>query len=147
MLSEPPMTPLRTAFYDLTRCPPSSSFYDPATAFPPYYFIPSVVAILNAAPLVGLPSISQSNFTEWLYRVSSLHDAGFTFLSVPTPDGPTPLRITPADIHLLLHATFNLIPTPDASFDAFIRSARLRVLNPHHHAFAFPPPIHPPHPS
>ena len=125
----------------------SPTTFGTTTCFAPYYFIPSVVAVLNAAPLVGLPSISQSNFTEWLYRISSLHDAGFTFLSVPTPDGPTPLRITPADIHLLLHASFNLIPTPDALFDAFIRTSRLRTLSPHQHAFAFPPPVCPTHPS
>ena len=86
---------------------------------------PVTVALIWSSLHVRLQSITTSNFLEWLYRLSSLFDAGLAFLHADSPDGRVPIPISA--LHLQQHiglSTNTYSPLSPAAFDAYIRMLR-----------------------
>lgn len=144
--------------YDLTHCPslppiqqtykepPPNTGWEPHPELngKPHYwsrYPPTTIALINAASWVGLPSITPLNLPEWIYRLSSLYDAGQSFLHVNSPsdppDGsppftmPLPIPLHPADIRNHIGARFTCPQLTLAAFHAQIRSLRMGLILKH----------------
>lgn len=137
--------------YDLTHCPslppiqqtykepPPNTGWEPHPELngKPHYwsrYHPTTIAIINAASWVGLPSITPINLSEWAYRLSSLHDAGQSFMATTPqlttgdgspPSAPLPIPLSLHDIKLHIGARFTCPQLTLAAFHAQIRHLRL----------------------
>lgn len=129
-------------FYDFSNCaepsgllftkPPSS--LTPTTALISGYSLSpsgewtrlhhSSQALISAASYVSLPLLSRSLLPEWLYRISSLQDAGLIFSYFTTPDGPCPYPLRSSDLIRHLGATFSCPFLSNLAFDHQIRCIR-----------------------
>jgi hypothetical protein len=95
-------------------------------------------ALIRAAPYVSLPFLSRPLLPEWIYRLSSLQDAGLVFSYFTTPDGPCPRPITSADLLRHLNARFSCAYLSNQAFDAQIRLIRHSRLANFHIPFSIP---------
>jgi hypothetical protein len=136
-------------FYDLSLCadPSSLTITQPFSSLSPTLALitgfvaspsghwtkltPPTAALISAAAYVRLPLLSRSLLPEWIYRVTSLQDAGLVFSYFLSADGPCPFPLRSADLIRHLGASFDLIPLSNFAFDQQIRLIRHSLLAPH----------------
>lgn len=115
----------------LTPPPPSSppGLYLHAADGTHHRLQSSTEALIQIAPLVGLPTLELENLPEWMIRLWVLHDLGFFTEFFHTEDGPAGLRLTsPALLLRHLNLAFpGLRPLSPSEFDLAIRCHRLCV--------------------
>ena len=86
---------------------------------------PVTHALIATAHEIKMPSISQGNTLEWIYRTQALFDAGKSLLAIEMEEGEVPIRIRPQDIKKHLGLKVQIPCWSKEKFDAYIRQLRM----------------------